>query len=332
MRTETSAGIEGNSFVFSTVPGETYSFSIAANNVCGTSGQTQALAIIAGYAPGVPTLVRTQVDAAEEYAICGWSASIANGFPITGYRVAIRTQEAEINVLDTFAREDVYTNVAPYCTENISVVNSVSNFATMVQDVRCTMPISQLRLSPYSLVQKQSIACRVIAVNQRGESAAGYGEGAFMPRIRSVPGAPIGVETRLMSDLRRVSVHWQAPEDNGGWEITGYQVSIRISMSGRDNYRVATGHCAETQNIRNGQRLDDHDDVWIQSQPCTLTVELLKSEEYNLFDGASVWAYVQAKNRLGHSAVSAIGNGAILPSRPDAPFAPTLVDRTIETI
>jgi hypothetical protein len=156
----------------------------------------------------MPTLVRTQVDAAEEYAICGWSASIDNGFPITGYRVAIRTQEAEISVIDPFARDDFYTNVAPYCTENISVVNSMSNFATMVQDVRCTMPISQLRLSPYSLISRQSIACRVIAVNQRGESAAGYGEGAFMPRIRSVPQAPMNVETRLMSDLRRVSVHW----------------------------------------------------------------------------------------------------------------------------
>jgi hypothetical protein len=40
VRTETSPGIDGNSFVFNTVPGETYSFSVAATNVCGTSGQT----------------------------------------------------------------------------------------------------------------------------------------------------------------------------------------------------------------------------------------------------------------------------------------------------
>jgi hypothetical protein len=103
-------------------------------------------------------------------------------------------------------------------------------------------------------------------------------------------------------------------------------------MSGTNNYRIATGHCAETQFIRNGRRLDDHDDVWIPSTPCTLTVELLKGEEYNLFDGSSVWAYVQAKNRLGHSPVSDVGNGAILPSRPEPPFAPTLVSRTIDTI
>lgn len=208
VRTETSAGIDGNSYVFTTVPGETYSFSVTANNVCGASGKTAALVLIAGYMPGTPTLVRTQVDAAEEFAICGWSASIANGFPITGYRVAIRTQEAEISVVDSFSNQDVYTNVAPYCQENTSVVNSNSRFATTVSDVRCTVPISQLRLSPYGLVQRQSIACRVIAVNQRGESAAGYGEGAFMPRIRTVPGVPVGVETRLMSDLRRVSIHW----------------------------------------------------------------------------------------------------------------------------
>jgi hypothetical protein len=55
-----------------------------------------------------------------------------------------------------------------------------------------------------------------------------------------------GVETRLMPDLRRVAVVWQAPEENGGWDITGYQVAIRVSMSGNDNYRFATHHCAET--------------------------------------------------------------------------------------
>lgn len=105
-------------------------------------------------------------------------------------------------------------------------------------------------------------------------------------------------------------------------------------MSGRDNYRIATAHCAETQNIRNGRRLQRavQDDVWIASTPCTLTVDLLKSDEYNLYDGASVWAYVQAKNRLGVSLLSIVGNGAILPSRPEPPFAPTLVSRTINTI
>jgi hypothetical protein len=59
---------------------------------------------------------------------------------------------------------------------------------------------------------------------------------------------------------------------------------------------------------------------------------LLKGESFGLYDGSSVWAYVVARNRLGNSPVSAVGNGAILPSRPDAPFPPTLVSRTISSI
>jgi hypothetical protein len=70
-----------------------------------------------------------------------------------------------------------------------------------------------------------------------------------MPRVKTVPTAPINVETVLLSDLRRVRVNWQRPEDNGGWEIMGYEVSIRVSQVGsfsdRYTYRVATGHCEE---------------------------------------------------------------------------------------
>jgi hypothetical protein len=213
--------------------------------------------------PDRPERVRTQLDAAEENAICIWQASFDNGFPITGYRVAIRTQEGDIDILNDFASsDDVYTNVAPYCQENANRDGSASNFANVVQDVRCTVSINQLRRVPYSLEQRESIACRVIAINQRGQSEAGYGDGAFMPRIRTVPTAPIDVETVLMSDLRRVRVQWQQPQDNGGWDIQGYEVAIRVSNAGnfgsdRYTYRVATGNCEETQEspIRNGRRL-----------------------------------------------------------------------------
>lgn len=72
--------------------------------------------------------------------------------------------------------------------------------------------------------------------------------------------------------------------------------------------------------------------MWSSGSPCTLSVELLTSFEYDLQEGESVYAYVLAKNRIGNSPPSAIGNGAEIPSRPCPPEAPTLVTRAATSI
>lgn len=118
----------------------------------------------------------------------------------------------------------------------------------------------------------------------------------------------------------------------------GYVVAIRIQVRGDDQYRVATKYCQESQHLlelhelsHGNRRLDGHD-IFVPGNQCTLTVELLKGIEYGLYEGDSVWAYVQARNKLGNSLPSAVGNGAVIPRRPDPPEAPTLVDRGAEFI
>ena len=70
--------------------------------------------------------------------------------------------------------------------------------------------------------------CRVVAINQRGESPPGHGAGAFMPRLAGAPTQPLYVETSLLNDYETIAVTWDSPIDNGGEVITGYEVLIKI--------------------------------------------------------------------------------------------------------
>ena len=63
----------------------------------------------------------------------------------------------------------------------------------------------------------------------------------------SAPGTPIASNT----NLTQINVSWTAPSDNGGWDITGYQLYRDNGMGGEVNVQVAssilTGHPEITQ-------------------------------------------------------------------------------------
>lgn len=102
---------------------------------------------------------------------------------------------------DNGHHDDYYVNIDAYCAENINDddINLYGfTYVTEENRKRCTVPLTILREQPYWLEEYESITCRVYAVNQRGRSAAGYGAGAFMPKLGTVPSPPIGVFTRLV--------------------------------------------------------------------------------------------------------------------------------------
>jgi hypothetical protein len=157
---------------------------------------------------------------------------VSNGFPVQGYRVAIRIDNGDdINVLDPFFNADArYVNVAAHCQENNNRFTNRNADDVLPQESttnqKCTVNLGVLRAQPYSIADYESIACRVVAYNVRGESPMGYGAGAFMPRLGVVPTEVLNVRTTTLPDARRVAVTWNAPDDNGGSPILGYEVAI----------------------------------------------------------------------------------------------------------
>ena len=59
---------------------------------------------------------------------------------------------------------------------------------------------------------------------------------------------------------------------------------------------------------------------------CTVSISDLKASPYFLANGSSVYASIRAINAIGTSAASPEGNGAILPTVPTIPIAPTITN------
>jgi hypothetical protein len=98
-----------------------------------------------------------------------------------------------------------------------------------------------------------------------------------------------------------VTINWVAPF-NGGSTITAYTVAI-LESDGVTFSELS--YCTST------------------GLSCTFSNYVLKDAPYSLVNGASVYATVLAENEVGKSDPSAPGNGAVLPTVPVTPAAPT---------
>jgi hypothetical protein len=72
----------------------------------------------------------------------------------------------------------------------------------------------------------------------------------------------------------------------------------------------------------------------LSTQSCLVPITLLIDSSYQLAWGSSIYAKVSAYNLYGYSVESAVGNGAIILTYPDAPvsLAETISERTSSSI
>lgn len=117
-----------------------------------------------------------------------------------------------------------------------------------------------------------------------------------------------------------VIISWTAP-DPQGWAILGYR--IYIGESDTVTYTIDTANCDGTT-----------DASILANARCTVPISSLIVWPYSLAWGSHVYAKVVAYNGNGDSLTSAIGNGAIILTYPDAPLnlAETVLARTASTI
>lgn len=114
------------------------------------------------------------------------------------------------------------------------------------------------------------------------------------------PNAPLApVTIGYESDI---IVSWQPPFNNGS-PIESYRVYLQTK---ENTYAEETVNCLSTETI-------------VAEAQCTVPLEVLYAEPYNLVLGDSVYAKVLAGNFYGEGPISASGNGATIVLVPHPP-------------
>lgn len=128
-------------------------------------------------------------------AIITWTAPFANGTPLTGYNIYIR--QADLTYIFNNAVCDGTT---------LAVVSGTTS---------CTIPLSTLTASPYSLLLGFSINSYVVAYNAYGNSVASpAGNGGI---IVLVPNAPVSLANLPSITTKSViGFSWMNGVSNGG--------------------------------------------------------------------------------------------------------------------
>jgi hypothetical protein len=137
--------------------------------------------------------------------IVSWNAPGNGGSPITGYTVSLRWSDSS-----------TYSTVLSHCDMSASITTT------------CTIPVSVLRASPFSLNWGTSVYAKVIATNAYGSSVeSNAGNGAV---ITTNPDAPISLtEDTALRTKSSLSLTWIQADFNGGANIIDYRINIAQS-------------------------------------------------------------------------------------------------------
>jgi hypothetical protein len=110
------------------VVGVTYSFKVEAHNSEGYSAYSTPVSILAAEVPDTPSIPSTTV--LESNVIIAWTAPDSNGSPISSYIIEIRDHSGNYH---------------------LETVNCNGSTAAVWQAATCTVPLSVLIASPFSL-------------------------------------------------------------------------------------------------------------------------------------------------------------------------------------
>jgi len=135
--------------------------------------------------------------------IIDWVAPSDNGSPITSYQIYIKQADEQ------------------YSQE---MVDCDGTLTATISNTQCTIPISTLTASPYSLVVGDEVFVNIIAVNLYGESVVSMdGNGAI---IAYVPDMPVNLANDLsVTSATIIKITWDQGASNGGATVIDYRIS-----------------------------------------------------------------------------------------------------------
>jgi hypothetical protein len=199
--TELASGLTDTSYTATGLTqGLTYQFKVKARNSYGFSlTYSSIVSILTAQPPAQPSAPVTTWS--PDDVVVTWTAPDDGGSPITGYTVSILQSDADYSVDLT----------------NCDMSSSTA--------VTCTIPVTALRTTPYSLEWGSSVFAKVIATNAYGNSVESTaGNGATITTTPDVATSIVEVDAdRTKSTL---GLSWTAPVFTGGDVIIDYQINI----------------------------------------------------------------------------------------------------------
>jgi len=259
---------------------------LAINSVGSSATSSQGgTAVIPSTATAPDTPVAPTTTILGSNVIVDWAAPSDNGAEILSYTIKIKQNDLS------------FTTELTSCD---------GTDATIKTNTQCTIPITTLQASPYSLPDGGTVVATVLATNSVGPSGtSSEGGTAVLPDVPDAPAAP----TTTLSGSNIV-VDWTAPNDNGA-TITSYTIKIKHNdLSFSTELTNCDGTVAAIKT----------------NTQCTIPITTLQASPYSLPDLSTVKATVLATNDVGASATSSEGGTAVLPNTataPDTPAAPT---------
>jgi hypothetical protein len=180
--------------------GRTYQFKVRARNVYGFSVFSSTISVLTAQPPAQPISPTTVWS--PDNVIISWTSPDNGGSPITGYTVTIRQADGS-----------TFTSDLTNCDMSASTATT------------CSVPVSSLRSSPYSLQWGDSVYAKVFATNIYGNSlVSDEGNGAI---ITTTPDRPLNlVEDTVHRTKSTLGLTWSQAEFTGGTAIIDYRVSI----------------------------------------------------------------------------------------------------------
>ena len=99
------------------------------------------------------------------------------------------------------------------------------NDQILIESAKCTLPLSVLKASPYSIDQSRPIQFKVSTINSVGESAESEVGGEAVSA--TAPDAPVNLARDYsLTSTTSITFTWEDPAFNGDLPILDYQVSF----------------------------------------------------------------------------------------------------------
>jgi hypothetical protein len=180
--------------------GQSYQFKLRAKNFWGWGPESPIATVLAATTPAQPAAPTTSIDPTTGALDIAWVAPSARGSPITSYTVEIQDAAA-----------------SSWHAETANCGGSTA--------VACSVPMSVLIASPYSLTQGTIVRARVYASNAFGAGAtsAANTDGA---KVRVAPLVMAAPRRGAATSTGQIAVEWDllSAPSNGDSPVTSYHL------------------------------------------------------------------------------------------------------------
>jgi len=203
-------GITTTSYTATGLTADTvYAFKVEARNVKGFSSESISFSIRAAAIPDTPSAPTTTVNGNN--VDITWTEPGTGGSPITAYEITIRQSDGTTFTVDS--------------------TNCDGSGSTILNARLCSVPITTLMASPYSLNWGDSVYAKVKATNIVGDSStSSEGNGAV---ILTNPDAPVTLANNAATtSATTIAMTWSAGSSNGGTPVIDYRVNYKLSTDG----------------------------------------------------------------------------------------------------